>query len=129
VLSLCFAVCLVVAWSCFSGSITPSGLGGFPSDIIGQSTSAPATAQASTSPAVPNHFFGFTPDFGAVDDTTLNAYYKKIEAGGTTWVRCGIYWWYIEKTPGTYTWYSADRFFAAGRLRGLLATYRRPASV
>jgi hypothetical protein len=66
-------------------------------------------------------FFGFTPDFGTVDDATLNAYYGRMHEGGASWVRFGIYWWYIEKTEGTYTWHSTDRFFAAAACNGLIA--------
>ncbi len=62
---------------------------------------------------MPKYFFGFTPDFGGVDDPILSAYYKHMKTGGAKWVRFGVYWWYIEKSPGVYTWYSTDRYFAA----------------
>jgi hypothetical protein len=78
-------------------------------------------AGPSAAAAVPPNFFGFTPDFGAVDDATLSAYYKHIHRGGASWVRFGIYWWYIENTRGTYTWGSTDRFFAATACSGLLS--------
>ena len=76
-----------------------------------------ATSTASTATSVPPNFFGFTPDFGGADDATLSAYYKHIKEGGASWVRFGVYWWYIEKTKGTYTWHSTDRYFAASGLQ------------
>ena len=99
-LALCLASCLAVAWS---GQLTGSG----------------TIEQASA--ATPKHFFGFTPDFGAVDDATLTAYYKRLRRGGARWVRFGIYWWYIERNRGHRTWYSTDRFFAATACSGLAA--------
>jgi hypothetical protein len=101
-LALCLAASFAIAWS-----------------AVSQPASSTATPLASTSPALPKKFFGFTPDFGTVDDATLNAYYKQMKRGGAKWVRFGIHWWYIEKTPGTYTWYGTDRFFAAAACNGL----------
>jgi hypothetical protein len=85
------------------------------SDTISQPAGPSAAA------AVPPNFFGLTPDFGDVDDATLSAYYKHIHQGGASWVRFGVHWWYIEKTKGTYTWGSTDRFFAATACSGLLS--------
>jgi hypothetical protein len=82
---------------------------------------SPTLARASATSPVPSNFFGFTPDFGAVDDATLSAYYGRMKRGGASWVRFGVYWWYIEKTRGTYTWRSTDRFFAAAACSGLRA--------
>jgi hypothetical protein len=73
----------------------------------------------STTPDTPKKFFGFTPDLGGADDAALNAYYKQMKNGGARWVRFGVYWWFIERTPGTHTWYSTDRFFAAAACNGL----------
>jgi len=70
---------------------------------------------------LPKNFFGFAPDFGAVDDATLSAYYTHMKRGGASWVRFGIHWGYIERTKGAYTWYSTDRFFAAAACSGLVA--------
>jgi hypothetical protein len=100
-LALCFAVCFAVAWS-------------------GHLTSSETTPASAASP-LPKYFFGFTPDFGGADDATLSAYYKHIKRGGARWVRFGVYWWYIEKTKGSYTWHSTDRFFAAAACSGLVA--------
>ncbi len=69
---------------------------------------------------MPKYFFGFTPDFGGADDATLSAYYKRIKRGGARWVRFGVYWWYIERTKGNFTWYSTDRYFAAAACSGLV---------
>ena len=80
-----------------------------------------AAAESGPPPALLSKFFGFTPDFGTVDDATLNAYYRRMSEGGASWVRFGIYWWYIEKTKGTYTWHGTDRFFAAAACNGLIA--------
>jgi hypothetical protein len=101
-LALCLLACLALAWS---GPLTGSG------------TITPASA----APSVPKYFFGFTPDFGTADDDALSAYYKRIKRAGTRWVRFGVYWWYIEKSKGSYTWYSTDRFFAAAACSGLVA--------
>ncbi len=101
-LALCFAACFTVAWS---GHLTSSG------------TIAPASA---SSPA-PKYFFGLTPDFGGANDAALSAYYKHIKRGGASWVRFGVYWWYIEKSKGVYTWHSTDRYFAAAACSGLVA--------
>jgi hypothetical protein len=98
----CFAACFGIAWS-------------------GHLTGSRATTLVSASSSVPKYFFGFTPDFGGVDDATLSSNYKHIRRGGARWVRFGVYWWYIEKTKGTYTWYSTDRFFAAAACSGLVA--------
>ena len=84
----------------------------------GSRTTTPASA---SSPAVPKYFFGFTPDFGGANDAALSAYYKHIKRGGARWVRFGVYWWYIEKTKGTFTWHSTDRYFAAAACSGLVA--------
>jgi hypothetical protein len=102
-LALCFAVCFAVAWS---------------GHLSGSRTTTPASA---SSPAVPKYFFGFTPDFGGANDAALSAYYKHIKRGGARWVRFGVYWWYIEKTKGTFTWHSTDRYFAAAACSGLVA--------
>ncbi len=101
-LALCLALCLAVTWS---GKLTGPG----------------TIEQASAAPSVPKRFFGFTPDFGAVEDATLTAYYKRLRRGGARWVRFGIYWWYIERNRGNRTWYSTDRFFAATACSGLAA--------
>jgi hypothetical protein len=101
-LVLCFAGCFALAWS-------------------GHLTGAGATTPASASPAVPKYFFGVTPDFGTTDNATLSAYYKRIKRAGTRWVRFGVYWWYIERTKGNFTWYGTDRFFAAAACSGLVA--------
>jgi hypothetical protein len=79
-----------------------------------------ASSTAATSGSVPPYFFGFTPDFGGVDDATLHANYKRIKRAGARWVRFGIYWWFIERTKGNYTWYSTDRFFAAAACNRLV---------
>src|SRR6187200_1060179 len=84
-LCLCFAAFLAISWSAAvpgSRSVTPAG--------------------AATS--APRHFFGFTPDFGTVSDSTLSANYKRLRRAGARWVRFGVYWWYIERTKGTYRW-------------------------
>jgi hypothetical protein len=91
------------------------------SDTHRQSTGSPAITPESTAVTVPKNFFGFTPDFGAVDDATLSAYYEHMKRGGASWVRFGVYWWYIESTKGTYTWGSTDRYFAATACSGLVA--------
>ena len=101
-LALCFAACFAIAWS---GHLSGSG----------------TTALASTSSPAPRYFFGLTPDFGGADDASLSAYYRHIKMGGASWVRFGVYWWYIEKAKGTYTWYSTDRYFAAAACSGLVA--------
>jgi hypothetical protein len=101
-LSLCFVVCFAVVWS---GPLTGPGT----------ATSAAAT------PPVPKYFYGFTPDFGGTSDGELSSYYKRIKRAGARWVRFGVYWWYIERSRGSYTWYSTDRFFAAAACSGLVA--------
>ena len=100
-LALCFAACFTVAWS---GHLTSSG----------------TVSQASASSPTPKYFFGFTPDFGGASDANLSAYYKHIKRGGASWVRFGVYWWYIEKSKGAYTWYNTDRYFAAAACSGLV---------
>ena len=94
VLAVVLALCVAIGWS---GQLTESG----------------TVTQASAAPSAPKRFFGFTPDFGAVDDATLTAYYKRLRRGGARWVRFGVYWWFIERNRGNRTWYSTDRFFAA----------------
>lgn len=89
------------------------GCSGLPA---GAPTASPASAEAS----VPPYFFGFTPDFGGVDDATLNANYRRIRRAGARWVRFGVYWWFIERTKGNFTWYSTDRFFAAAACNHLV---------
>ncbi len=85
------------------------------SDTISQPAGPSAAA------AVPPNFFGFTPDFGTVSDNTLSANYKRLRRAGARWVRFGVYWWYIERSKGTYRWRSTDRFFAAAACNGLVA--------
>ena len=117
-LALFFAVCFAVAWCGCTGWMTHSG----PSMAQADDTpSQSAGSQANASAHVPKYFFGFTPDFGGVDDPIMSAYYKHMKTGGAKWVRFGVYWWYIEKSPGVYTWYSTDRYFAATACSGLLA--------
>ena len=101
-LALCFAACFTVAWS-------------------GHLSSSATVSPASASSAAPKYFFGLTPDFGGANDAALSAYYKHIKRGGASWVRFGVYWWYIEKSKGVYTWHSTDRYFAAAACSGLVA--------
>ena len=117
-LALFFAVCFAVAWCGCTGWMTHSGLSMAQAD---DTPSQPASSGAIASRHVPKYFFGFTPDFGGVDDPILSAYYRHIKTSGARWVRFGVYWWYIEKSQGVYTWYSTDRYFAATACSGLLA--------
>lgn len=102
-LALCFAACFAATWS---------------QDLTGSGT---VTLASASPPPVPKYFFGLTPDFGGASDAALSAYYKHIKKGGARWVRFGVYWWYIEKTKGNYTWHSTDRYFAAAACSGLVA--------
>ena len=111
-LGLGLVLCVALAWAALSGGFDGSA-------ITGKPAASPSTAQASSTPAAPDKFFGFTPDLGGVDDTALNAYYRQIKSAGASWVRFGVHWWYIERSPGTYTWYSTDRYFAAAACSGL----------
>ena len=112
-LGLSLVVFVALAWAALTGVF------GGGSAITGKPAASPAAAEASPTAAAPEKFFGFTPDLGGVDDTALNAYYRQIKSSGASWVRFGVYWWYIEKTPGDYTWYSTDRYFAAAACNGL----------
>src|SRR5919197_308221 len=69
-LGLCFVACFAIAWS-------------------GHLTGSQAVTPAGAAPSAPRYFFGFTPDFGAVDDAALSAYYKRIKRAGARWVRFG----------------------------------------
>ena len=117
-LALSFVASFAIAWFGWAGSTAhPSVSRAQASDTDSQS----ATSPASTTTSVPPNFFGFTPDFGGADDPTLSAYYRNVKESGASWVRFGVYWWYIEKTKGTYTWNSTDRYFAAIACSGLTA--------
>ena len=117
-LALSFVASFAIAWFGWAGSTAhPSVSTAQASDTHSQS----ATSTASTATSVPPNFFGFTPDFGGADDPTLSAYYRNVKESGASWVRFGVYWWYIEKTKGTYTWNSTDRYFAAIACSGLTA--------
>jgi Glycosyl hydrolase catalytic core len=111
------AACFAIAGFGSAGPVANPG----PS-VAKASDTSPASARGKgTTTSVPPNFFGFTPDFGGVDDPTLSAYYKNVKQSGASWVRFGIYWWYIEKTRGTYTWNSTDRYVAAIACSGLTA--------
>jgi hypothetical protein len=112
-LGFSLVVFVALAWAALTGVF------GGGSAITGKPAASPAAAEASPTAPAPERFFGFTPDLGGVDDTALNAYYRQIKSSGASWVRFGVYWWYIEKTPGDYTWYSTDRYFAAAACNGL----------
>jgi len=101
-LCLCLAASLAISWS----------------GALSGSRSVPP---ASAAPSAPRHFFGFTPDFGTLSDHALSANYRRLRRAGARWVRFGVYWWYIERTKGTYRWRSTDRFFAAAACSGLVA--------
>ena len=117
-LALSFVASFAIAWFGWAGSTAhPSVSTAQASDTQSQS----ATSTASTATSVPPNFFGFTPDFGGADDSILSAYYRNVKESGASWVRFGVYWWYIEKTKGTYTWNSTDRYFAAIACSGLTA--------
>lgn len=121
-LALFFAASFAVAWCACTGWMSHSGPSVVQaSDTISQPASSGATTSASALPTAPKNFFGFTPDFGPVDDATLSAYYTHMKKGGASWVRFGVYWWYIEKPEGNFTWGSTDRFFAAAACSGLVA--------
>jgi hypothetical protein len=121
-LALCLAAGFVIAWCAWTGSVNHSGPSAAQaSDTRSQPASSQATALRSVAASAPANFFGFTPDFGGADDATLSAYYRNIKQSGASWVRFGVYWWYIEQTRGTYTWHSTDRYFAAVACSGLTA--------
>src|SRR5213083_1426875 len=80
---------------------------------------AATAATSGTLSEAPRYFFGSTPSLDKADFKALSRAYRRMKAGGATWVRFRVSWSAIESKRGKYYWPVANRFFAASACAGL----------
>jgi hypothetical protein len=78
-----------------------------------------ATAATGKLSGAPRHFFGSTPSLDRAEFKPLSRAYRRMKAGGATWVRFRVSWAAIEWKRGKRYWPVSDRFFAASACAGL----------